>query len=274
MRAREDRKVRWEEVFPDELHQKIEDEPVCYLAYGLAEPHGPYNALGLDWLKARALVEQTAQRHGGVVAPSFAWHIQERREFQLKQQEDLEKASEDLRRAIQKINTTSRRKFLETFELINERFQEIFPILFTSGQAMLRLDDAEDPLDAGIEVHCLRDLTRGGLASALIEIAEASGKQIRIEETAVSIRQDVRGACELLGLDPLYVANEGRFVSFVRPGDAELALETMRSNTLGKGASIIGSVDEGDVGLVTIKSSIGTTRVVDMLSGEQLPRIC
>lgn len=76
-----DRKVRWEEMFPDELYEKIRNERVCYVAYGLAEPHGPYNALGLDWLKGRALVERTAQRHGGVVAPPFAWHIQEVPEF-------------------------------------------------------------------------------------------------------------------------------------------------------------------------------------------------
>ena len=76
-----DKKVKWEEMFPDELHRKILDEPVCYLAYGLAEPHGPYNALGLDWLKASALVERTAQVHGGVIAPPFAWHIQEIPEF-------------------------------------------------------------------------------------------------------------------------------------------------------------------------------------------------
>ena len=74
-------KVRWEEMFPDELYQKIQDEPVCYLAYGLAEPHGAYNALGLDWLKAQALVERAARKHGGVVAPPFAWHIQEVPEF-------------------------------------------------------------------------------------------------------------------------------------------------------------------------------------------------
>ena len=73
MSIQENKKVRWEEMFPDELYQKIQDEPVCYLAYGLAEPHGPYNALGLDWLKAHTLVEHTAQRHGGVVAPPFAW---------------------------------------------------------------------------------------------------------------------------------------------------------------------------------------------------------
>jgi len=81
MSARANGKVRWEEMFPDELYRKIRDEPVCFLAYGLAEPHGPYNALGLDWLKAHALAERAAQIHGGVVAPPFAWHIQERPEF-------------------------------------------------------------------------------------------------------------------------------------------------------------------------------------------------
>ena len=75
------RTVRWEEMFPEELFEKIREEAVCYLAYGLAEPHGPYNALGLDWLKAYALSERAAERHGGVVAPPFAWHIQERPEF-------------------------------------------------------------------------------------------------------------------------------------------------------------------------------------------------
>jgi hydrogenase expression/formation protein HypE len=129
-------------------------------------------------------------------------------------------------------------------------------------------------LEAGIDVHCMRDLTRGGLASALVEIAEAAGKQIRIDEAAICTRDDVQGACEILGIDPLYVANEGRFVVFIPPRGAEKALEIMRTHDLGSGASIIGSVKEGEAGLVTMKSTIGTTRVVDMLSGEQLPRIC
>lgn len=81
MADRTNHKVRWEEMFPDELHQSIQDYPLCYLAYGLAEPHGPYNALGLDWLKARHLVERAARTHGGVVAPPFAWHMQERASF-------------------------------------------------------------------------------------------------------------------------------------------------------------------------------------------------
>ena len=121
---------------------------------------------------------------------------------------------------------------------------------------------------AGIEVHCLRYLTRGGLASALNEIATARGVRIAIEEVAIPVREVVRGACELLGLDPLYVANEGRFVAFVPERDAERAVEV-----LGPSAVQIGRVSEG-VPLVVMESRIGGGRVVDMLSGEQLPRIC
>jgi hydrogenase expression/formation protein HypE len=128
--------------------------------------------------------------------------------------------------------------------------------------------------EAGIEIHCLRDLTRGGLASALVEIAEASKTSIRINETAIATQEDVQGACEILGLDPLYVANEGRFIGFAPPKDADRALEILRAPPLGEGAGLIGHVQEGDAGLVTMKSAIGTTRVVDMMSGEQLPRIC
>jgi hydrogenase expression/formation protein HypE len=129
-------------------------------------------------------------------------------------------------------------------------------------------------LGAGIEIHCMRDLTRGGLASALVEIAEAGGVHCRIEEAAVPVMENVRGACEMLGLDPLYVANEGRFICFVAAEAAERALALMRSHPLGSDATIIGSVTEDDPGLVTMKSEIGATRIVDMLSGEQLPRIC
>jgi hydrogenase expression/formation protein HypE len=129
-------------------------------------------------------------------------------------------------------------------------------------------------LEAGIEIHCLRDLTRGGLASALNEIAEASHLQINIEENAIPVREDVRGACEILGFDPLYVANEGRFVAFVAKPDVERALIIMRTHPLGTEANVIGLVADGSAGLVTMKSIIGATRIVDMLSGEQLPRIC
>ena len=129
-------------------------------------------------------------------------------------------------------------------------------------------------LDAGIAIHCLRDLTRGGLASALVEIAETAGLQIDIEEAGIPVQEEVRGACEVLGLDPLYVANEGRFVAFVAPRDAEEALARMRAHPLGEGARNIGRVVEETSGLVTLKSVIGASRIVDRLSGEQLPRIC
>jgi hydrogenase expression/formation protein HypE len=129
-------------------------------------------------------------------------------------------------------------------------------------------------LAAGIDVHCLRDLTRGGLASALIEIAETSRLQFEIQEAAIPVQEDVQGACEILGFDPLYVANEGRFISFIPANDAERALQLMRSHPLGMQARIIGTVKRDNSGLVIMQSRIGGTRVVDMLSGEQLPRIC
>jgi hydrogenase expression/formation protein HypE len=129
-------------------------------------------------------------------------------------------------------------------------------------------------LQAGIEIHCLRDLTRGGLASTLNEIAEGAGFEIEIDELAIPVREDVQGACELLGFDPLYVANEGRFVAFVAPADAQKALEIMRSHPLGTNASQIGSVSAAANSLVKLKSRIGAQRILDMLSGEQLPRIC
>jgi hydrogenase expression/formation protein HypE len=129
-------------------------------------------------------------------------------------------------------------------------------------------------LEASVEIHCLRDLTRGGLASALNEIARAARVQIDIDESAVSVREDVQGACEILGLDPLHTANEGRLVAFVAPRDASRALDLMRAHPLGTGAQIIGTVSSGSPGLVTMKSRIGARRILDMLSGEQLPRIC
>jgi hydrogenase expression/formation protein HypE len=133
-------------------------------------------------------------------------------------------------------------------------------------------------MSADIEVHCLRDLTRGGLASALNEIAEAAGVAIHIDETRVPVREDVRAACEILGFDPFYVACEGRFVAFVPPQDGNKALAIMRSRALGETAQAIGSVEQRQNGagshFVTMRSKIGTTRIVDMLSGEQLPRIC
>lgn len=129
-------------------------------------------------------------------------------------------------------------------------------------------------LDAGVEVHCLRDLTRGGLASALVEIAETAGNQIEIREEAIAVREDVRGACEMLGFDPIYLANEGRFVAFVAGHDAERCVEVLRRFEVSGGAAIIGRVEEASSRRVVMKTRIGTRRIVDMLSGEQLPRIC
>lgn len=129
-------------------------------------------------------------------------------------------------------------------------------------------------IDAGITIHCLRDLTRGGVASATVEIAESTGLHIRLDEHAIPIREDVRGACEILGFDPLYVANEGRFIAFVPEAEAARALSVLRRYAVSRDAVSIGTVSETQGGLVTLKSRIGATRVVDMLSGEQLPRIC
>ena len=129
-------------------------------------------------------------------------------------------------------------------------------------------------LNARITVHCLRDLTRGGLASALNEIASAGGVGIAVEESLVPVTEVVRAACELLGLDPLYVANEGHFVAFVPRAEADRALEVLRSQPVSAGAACIGSVHEAPAKLVTLQSRIGGTRVLDMISGEQLPRIC
>ena len=129
-------------------------------------------------------------------------------------------------------------------------------------------------VQAGIEIHCLRDLTRGGLASALNEIAEAAGVKITIEEKSVPVREDVHAACEMLGLDPLHVANEGRFIAFVAAKDAARALEVLRRYEVSKNSAIIGKVVEKSAPLVTLKSAIGASRILDMPSGEQLPRIC
>jgi len=129
-------------------------------------------------------------------------------------------------------------------------------------------------LQAGIETHCLRDLTRGGLASALNEIAESAGMKIAIEQKAVLVREDVHAACEMLGFDPLHVANEGRFVAFVAAGDAERTLQLLKLHGVSANAVLIGKVVEKAEPLVTLRSAIGASRILDMPSGEQLPRIC
>jgi hydrogenase expression/formation protein HypE len=127
---------------------------------------------------------------------------------------------------------------------------------------------------AGEEVHVLRDPTRGGVASALNEIAAAAGAGILLYERAIPIAEEVRGACEILGLDPLYVANEGKCLAIVAREAADEALAAMRAHPLGKEAALIGEVVADHAGKVVMRSRIGSLRVVDMLSGEPLPRIC
>ena len=128
--------------------------------------------------------------------------------------------------------------------------------------------------DASKAIHVLRDPTRGGLASALNEIAESARVGISISEDRILIGEEVKGACEILGLDPLYVANEGKLVAFVDPEAADRVLAAMRRHPLGREAAVIGEVVGDHAGTVVMKSRIGGFRVVDMLSGEQLPRIC
>jgi hydrogenase expression/formation protein HypE len=123
-------------------------------------------------------------------------------------------------------------------------------------------------------LRCLRDPTRGGLATALNELAGRSGVGMEIDETALPVREAVRGACELLGLDPLYVANEGKLVAIVAPEAAEAALAALRSHEYGREAIAIGRVTETHPGRVVLRTALGARRVVDMLVGEQLPRIC
>ncbi len=129
-------------------------------------------------------------------------------------------------------------------------------------------------LKTGAEIRCLRDPTRGGLSSTLNEIASRSRVGMTLEERAIPIREEVRGACEMLGLDPLYVANEGKLVAIVDPDATELLLEVMRQHPFGRNAQVIGTVREKDPGLVVMRTTLGTTRIVDMLAGDQLPRIC
>jgi hydrogenase expression/formation protein HypE len=123
-------------------------------------------------------------------------------------------------------------------------------------------------------IRCLRDPTRGGLSGTLNEIAAQSQVSIEVEESRIPIREEVRAACELLGLDPLYVANEGKLVAIVAPEDADLLLAAMRRHPLGECAAIIGEVGKKYAGLVSVRTAFGSSRILDLLPGEQLPRIC
>lgn len=129
-------------------------------------------------------------------------------------------------------------------------------------------------LKVSSRVHCLRDPTRGGLASTLNEFARQSRVGIAIEEERIPIKEEVRAACELLGLDPLYIANEGKLVAVVAPEDADIILECMRHNPCGRDAAIIGEVTDEHPGRVTMRTTLGPSRIIDMLTGELLPRIC
>jgi hydrogenase expression/formation protein HypE len=124
------------------------------------------------------------------------------------------------------------------------------------------------------EIHALRDPTRGGLGATLVEIAAAAGIGVEAESAAIPVREPVRAACELLGLDPLFVANEGKLAAFVAPESAGRVLEAMRANPLGRDAVVIGEAVGSHPGMVLLKTEIGGTRVVDLPFGEQLPRIC
>ena len=128
-------------------------------------------------------------------------------------------------------------------------------------------------LDAG-GVHVLRDPTRGGVASALNEIAQTAQVGVLLDETQIPVGEEVKGACEILGLDPLHVANEGKMLAIVSANDSESILTAMRAHPLGSESAIIGEVTGDHPGLVLMRTRVGGTRVVDMLSGEQLPRIC
>ena len=131
-----------------------------------------------------------------------------------------------------------------------------------------------DVLATGAEVHCLRDPTRGGVATALNEIARRSKIGIVLDETAIAVREPVRGVCELLGLDPLYVANEGKLLAIVPESDAARVLEAMHEHPEGRDARVVGAGVEDEAALVVLKTTVGGRRILDMLPGEQLPRIC
>jgi hydrogenase expression/formation protein HypE len=131
-----------------------------------------------------------------------------------------------------------------------------------------------DMLETGGEIHCLRDPTRGGVATALNEIARQSGVGMVLEEDAIPVREPVRGICELLGFDPLYVANEGKLLAIVEPRSADRVLAAMGRRAEGRDARVIGAVVDDPDRLVVLKTRVRGLRIVDMLQGDQLPRIC
>jgi hydrogenase expression/formation protein HypE len=154
-------------------------------------------------------------------------------------------------------------------------------ILIARKQLALDADIESDrqPLDGLVlascpTIRCLRDATRGGVATVLNEFAQSSGVAIRVRETALPVREQVKGACEILGLDPLYLANEGKLVAVVPEGDAGRVLDAMRSHAAGADAAIIGEICAQPAGIAVLHTGFGGERIVDTLIGEQLPRIC
>ena len=149
-----------------------------------------------------------------------------------------------------------------------------------SFKALIQSDSAPlnglvaDMMAVSDKIHTMRDPTRGGLATTLNEIALQSDVGIELVEDQIPLREGVEGACELLGLDPLYLANEGKLIAFIDPADVEKVLETMKKNSYGRDSVVIGTVVAENPGKVFMKTGIGGTRILDMLSGEQLPRIC
>ncbi len=129
-------------------------------------------------------------------------------------------------------------------------------------------------LKASSDVHAMRDPTRGGLATTLNELAKQSQVSIRIEELKIPVKEEVLGACEMLGLDPLYIANEGKLVAIVPPENTDKVVKAMRRHKYGKNAAVIGEVSSGHPGRVVMKTIIGSSRIIDMLVGDPLPRIC
>jgi hydrogenase expression/formation protein HypE len=148
-----------------------------------------------------------------------------------------------------------------------------FETVLESDSAPLN-DLTRTMLEACPTIRCMRDPTRGGVSSSLNELAHASRVGVELMEAAIPIRPEVRGACEMLGLDPLYVASEGKLIAVAPPGDADRLLYAMRKHPLGRNAAMIGEVVEDHAGMVTMHSVVGGERVVTMLAGEQLPRIC
>jgi hydrogenase expression/formation protein HypE len=148
-----------------------------------------------------------------------------------------------------------------------------FETTIESDSAALHTLTAE-MLKASTEIRCMRDPTRGGVSSALNEIAAQSRVGIELDESAILVREQVSGACEMLGLDPLYVANEGKLIAIVEPSVVDRVLAAMRYHPLGLDAQIIGKVTGNNKGVVTLRTGLGTTRIVDMLACDQLPRIC